>query len=66
MLVRPQIARLVITEKKPLEMSAVCTTCRRPFHAYVRSTKKEALVRLQRNFRIHSRYCHSAPAAAIA
>ena len=60
MLLRPRKPRLVLTEQSPTELNAVCAGCKKAFHAYIRTTKAAAVVRLERNFRLHSRLAHRA------
>ena len=58
MLAKPKIPRLQLTSRNSSEVSAVCAACGRIFHAYVRTCEKDAIVRLQRNFRLHARLAH--------
>lgn len=58
MLVKPSIPRLKLTSGNSSEVSAVCVACGRVFHAYVRTCEKDAVVRLNRNFRLHARLAH--------
>src|SRR5690242_15600551 len=60
MLLRPRKPRLVITEQSPTELNAVCAGCKKAFHAYIRTTKAAAILRLERNFRLHYRLAHRA------
>ena len=59
MLVKPKQPRLLLTAEAPSEIFAVCLACARPFHAYIRTSEKDAIVRLNRNFRLHLRLAHS-------
>ena len=58
MLARPKVPRLKLTSGNSSEVSALCVACGRVFHAYVRTCEKDAIVRLQRNFRLHARLAH--------
>ena len=58
MLAKQKIPRLQLTSGNSSEVSAVCAACGRIFHAYVRTCEKDAIVRLQRNFRLHARLAH--------
>ena len=58
MLVRPRKPRLVLTRQSSAEINAACAGCKKEFHAYIRTTKADALLRLQRNFWLHCRLAH--------
>ena len=60
MLLRPRKPRLVLTKQSQTELNAVCAGCKKAFHAYIRTTKAAAVLRLERNFRLHSRLAHRA------
>jgi hypothetical protein len=60
MLLRPRKPRLVITEQSLSELNAGCAACKKTFHAYIRTTKAAAVLRLERNFRLHARLAHRA------
>lgn len=60
MLLRPRKPRLVLTEQSRSELKGVCAGCKKEFHAYIRTTKAAAVLRLERNFRMHCRLAHRA------
>ena len=60
--------QLLLTQKTASEHFGKCSSCGRSFHAFVRSTEKEALWLLTRSFRLHCRRIHSLvvhPALAV-
>lgn len=59
MLTRPKTPRLLLTAEDRSEISGVCVACGRVFHAYVRTCEKEAIARLNRNFKLHLRAAHA-------
>jgi hypothetical protein len=58
MLFRPRKPRLVLTKQYPTELNAICAGCKKEFHAYIRTTKADAVLRLERNFWLHCRLAH--------
>ena len=59
MLTRPKTPRLRLTAEDRSEISGVCVACGRVFHAYVRTCEKDAIARLNRNFKLHLRAAHA-------
>jgi len=59
MLAKPKAPRLLLTAGDRSEISGVCVACGRVFHAYVRTCEKDAIVRLNRNFKLHLRAAHA-------
>lgn len=51
--------RLLITGKSASELRGACSVCSRPFHAFIRSTEKEARWLLTRGFKLHCRKIHA-------
>ena len=59
MLAKRKMPRLLVSAKGTSEISAVCVACGRIFHAYVRKSEKDTILRLTRNFKLHLRLVHA-------